>query len=276
MALLLPDLSGSAYDGLAPHYDAFTAGYEYGRWLDALEALAIEHGLAGKRLLDIGCGTGKSFIPMLGRGYEVVACDLSPSMVERAREKARDVEVVVADMRQLPRLGAFDLITCLDDAVNYLTSPGELRAAMRGFARNLGPGGVALFDANTLTTYGTAFASDSALDRDGAFICWRGEADPDPEPGMLASAWIEVFEAADDGSWRRSRTRHLQRHHPREEVAAAVAGAGLELVAVRGQSPGARLDAEPDESLHSKVVYVARRPVGREDNEGVIPLLIKP
>src|SRR5690349_20407066 len=138
-AVLAPDRAGQAYDGLAPHYDAFTAGYEYDRWLDALEAMARAAGLDGRRLLDIGCGTGKSFLPMVERGYEVVACDLSPSMVARAREKVAPgrAEVVVADMRKLPQLGTFDLVTCLDDAVNYLTSSDQLRAALEGFRRNL-------------------------------------------------------------------------------------------------------------------------------------------
>src|SRR5215212_7437646 len=132
-ALLVPDQALSAYDGLAPHYDAFTAGYDYDRWLGALEELAGEHGLRGRRLFDVACGTGKSFLPMLERGYEVVACDLSPGMVERAQGKAgAAADVFVADMRELPAVGVFDLVTCLDDAVNYLTTPADLRAAMRG------------------------------------------------------------------------------------------------------------------------------------------------
>src|SRR3954447_12132766 len=100
-ALLVPDQALEAYDGLAPHYDAFTAGYDYERWLDALEELAHEHGLVGRRLLDVACGTGKSFLPMHDRGYEVVACDLSPGMVSRAREKApAGIDLFVADMRE--------------------------------------------------------------------------------------------------------------------------------------------------------------------------------
>jgi hypothetical protein len=134
-----------------------------------------------------------------------------------------------------------------------------MRAAIEGFARNLRPGGVAVFDANTLATYRTSFARDSALDRDGAFFCWRGEADPDAGPGALVSAWIEVFAEEGDGTWRRSRTRHIQRHHPRAEVERAVADAGLELAAVRGQANGARIEADADEELHPKVVYVVRK-----------------
>src|SRR5512143_3404997 len=84
------DQVARAYDCLAPYYDAFTAGYDYATWTAALEALAAEHGLAGKRLLDVACGTGKSFLPFLGRGYEVTACDISPAMLAIARTKAPD------------------------------------------------------------------------------------------------------------------------------------------------------------------------------------------
>jgi SAM-dependent methyltransferase len=260
-ALLAPDAALDAYDGLAAHYDDFTAGYEYDRWLTAVEDLAREHGLRGRRLLDVACGTGKSFLPMIERGYEVTACDLSPGMVACARAKISpgEARVLVADMRSLPVLGAFDLLTCLDDSVNYLTSRADLRSCLAGFRRNLRPGGIAVFDANNLATYRGAFARDIAREREDAFFCWRGEAAADSGPGALASAWIEVFAADGSGGWRRTRTRHVQRHHPRAEVESALAAAGLRLVAVRGQSTGARIDHEPDEERHSKTVYVARR-----------------
>jgi SAM-dependent methyltransferase len=259
-ALLVPDRALTAYDGLAPHYDAFTEGYAYEDWLSALERLAFAHGLGGKHLLDVACGTGKSFIPMLARGYEVVACDLSPAMVEVAQSKAMGLaEVLVADMRDLPQLGAFDLITCLDDAVNYLTSGAELRAALRGFARNLRPGGIAVFDANTLATFRHGYSQTAALDSGGSFFCMRGEADPEMPPGGQAHVTIEVFSPEPGDLWRRTRSHHLHVHHTREDVEAAAAEAGLVVAAVRGQSPGVRISTEPDEQLHSKTVYVLRR-----------------
>ena len=261
-ALLVPDLAAEAYDGLAPAYDAFTAGHEYERWLAYLEALAKEHGLRGNALLDVGCGTGKSFFPMLERGYEVVACDISPQMVAQARAKIPPdrAQLLVADMRDLPELGAFDLVTCLDDAINYVTSRQELRATLAGFARNMRPGGIAVFDANSLSTYRTVFAGTVALDSQGDFFCIRGEAPREFEPGELASVWIEAFTERPDGLWERSRTRHLQRHHPRADVEWALAEAGLKLVAVRGQSVGAHMHVVPDEDRHTKIVYMARKP----------------
>jgi SAM-dependent methyltransferase len=252
-----------AYERLAPVYDLLTAGYDHPTWLDALEALAREHGLCGRRLLDVGCGTGKSFLPMLARGYEVSACDVSPAMVELAREKfsaaGESADLFVADMRSLPDTGPVDLITCLDDAVNYLLSAEDLRAALRCMARALAPGGLVVFDVNTLATYRSSFASDFALDGPASFLCWRGEATAGFGPGDVAEAAIEVFEEEDDGRWRRSTSRHVQRHHPRGEVEAAIAAAGLDLVAVRGQARGARLQLQADELEHPKFVYLAKK-----------------
>src|ERR1051326_1036254 len=57
-----------AYERLAPVYDLLTAGYDHPTWLDSLEALALGHGLEGRRLLDVACGPGKRFFPMVARG----------------------------------------------------------------------------------------------------------------------------------------------------------------------------------------------------------------
>ena len=109
------DRATTAYEAFAPFYDAYTHSYDQGRWLANLEPIAVEAGLRGRRLLDVACGTGKSFMPMLERGYEVTACDISPGMVERARQRSglEPTEVFLADMRGLPRLGLFDPATCL-------------------------------------------------------------------------------------------------------------------------------------------------------------------
>ena len=99
------------------------------------------HGLRGQRLLDVACGTGKSFIPMLARGWEVTGCDISPAMVELARGQGRRRGATSPSptCASCPRFGEFDLVWCLDDAVNYLLSTEELERALVGMRRNLGP-----------------------------------------------------------------------------------------------------------------------------------------
>src|SRR3954469_21590316 len=88
MATQIEDPAVAAYELLAPFYDLYTHDYAHEDLLGNIEAIATEHGLTGRRLLDVGCGTGKSFLPMLARGYDVTACDISPGTVDRAREAA--------------------------------------------------------------------------------------------------------------------------------------------------------------------------------------------
>src|SRR4051812_41745417 len=143
MGLAYEDPTIAAYEQLAPYYDRYTHDFSHEPWLAYVEEISLRHGLRGSRLLDVGCGTGKSFVPMLERGYDVTACDLSPSMVAQARERARGrAEVLVADARDLPLLGRFDLVTCIGDALNYILSEEDLRLAFEGIARNLRPGGI--------------------------------------------------------------------------------------------------------------------------------------
>src|SRR4051794_16295023 len=193
MATRTEDPAGAAYELLAPFYDLSTHDYGHDEWLANIEATALEHGPGGRRLLDIGCGTGQSFLPMLARGYDVTACDISPGMVERARE-ASSADVFVADARELPDVGPFDMAMALDDALNYVLSDEDLETVFEGVARNLRPGGIFVFDLNSLLTYRQFFTRDMASEVGNAFFCWRGqERAEDLVPGSMASSVIEVF-----------------------------------------------------------------------------------
>lgn len=244
-----------AYEQLAPIYDRFTDSYDHDGWVDRLEQLARSHGLAGQRAFDVACGTGKSFAPLLRRGYDVWACDLSPAMVARARRAGSldPARIAVADMRTLPELGAFDLVTCLDDAVNYLLDPADLAAAFASAARALSPTGVYLFDTNTLATYRDGFSSRATFERPLADAIWRGETTAPIVPGALCAASIEI------GAGSAVFSRHVQRHHPEATIRTALASAGLACRAVLGQSTGGVLHEDADDETHTKLVYVAGR-----------------
>jgi SAM-dependent methyltransferase len=249
-----------AYDALAPAYDAFTAGLrDDDVWLAELELIAQSHGLGGRRVLDVACGTGASFIPLLERGYAVTACDVSPEMVRRAVGKAPDAAVLIADMRVLPALGQFDLVTCLEDAFNCLLHAGDVRAALQGIARSLAPGGLAVWDVNTLELIRTCFSCDWVADRGEWFLAWHGTGSRDLGLGGVAEARIDAFRHR-GATWLRSTSRHRQRHWPIPEITRLAHEAGLEVLEVLGQPrAGVELVSGVDEGEHFKAVFVARR-----------------
>lgn len=249
----------TAYDVLAPAYDVLTADYDHDRWLRVILALAVEHGLAGRHVLDVACGTGKSFLPLLDRGFQVTACDASAEMLALAAAKSGGAaDLRLTDMRDLPALGRFDLITCLDDALNHLLTEAEVGRALSGMRRNLAPGGLIVFDVNLLAAYRSQFASDWVTEAESWLVAWRGLTPDDLSPGGHAFASIEVF--ASDGSsgpWRRSTSHHEQRHYPVRAVQRLIGEAGLRLLACKGQMPGVRLSEPVDEGLHHKALFFA-------------------
>jgi SAM-dependent methyltransferase len=248
-----------AYEALAPFYDQFTAGYAHPDWLRAIHRELRGLGLTGRRALDVACGTGKSSLPLAELGYEVTACDVSPGMVAVARERlpVPPGRVFVADMRRLPALPRFDLVTCLDDAINYLLTEGDVRATFAGIGRALRPGGLVAFDLNSLRTYAGAFARRWELDRPDARFVWSGRPRAAVRPGRVYSATVEVFPKGNGGAPVES--VHTQRHYARETVERLLRGAGLRPLTVFGQATGGRLEHGPDEDRHTKLLYVAER-----------------
>jgi SAM-dependent methyltransferase len=254
------DWAERAYEAMAPVYDDFTAHHDYEGWLtDLLKALDL-HGLRGRRLLDVGCGTGKSFMPMLPRGWQVTGCDVSASMLELARAKAGDaVSLSVADMRELPKLGEFDLIWSLDDAINYLLSTAELESALAGMRENLAPTGLLLFDVNTILSYRTFFAETEVVERGGMRLIWRGQAPADVAAGSICESILDVEdEETEEGADPVTSLTHRQRHFTEAEVLAALDRAGLECLDVHGHGLDGIPEQPLDESIHTKAIYIAR------------------
>lgn len=270
MSILAASLAGGstqaleAYEALADSYDVLTRDYQHERWLQELEGLATRYGLNGDRLLDLGCGTGKSFLPMLRRGYRVTACDISGAMLAIAQRKAPTAVLHEADLRELPTFGAFDLVTALDDPFNYLLAEDELQAALQGVRRNLSERGLALFDLNTLAQYRGQFAEDASIDDPDTFVAWRGRnINRSAGTGAVVEATVEVFKADGVDVWRRSTSTHRQRHWPQATIERLAIDARLEILGVHGQRPGVQIDQHLDELVHIKAIYVAR--AGKEE-----------
>jgi 2-polyprenyl-6-hydroxyphenyl methylase / 3-demethylubiquinone-9 3-methyltransferase len=108
--------------------------------LDYIEARA---GLAGRRVLDVGCGGGLLAEGMARRGARVTGIDLAPGALEVARLHALESGIAV-DYRQVAaesladaEPASFDLVTCLE-MLEHVPDPPSIMAAL---ARLVRPGG---------------------------------------------------------------------------------------------------------------------------------------
>jgi SAM-dependent methyltransferase len=247
-----------AFDAFAPFYDVLTVHQDYAWWWSALLPLAEAAGLAGTRVLDVACGTGKSLIPLLERGWSGTGVDASARMLGEARRKlGPDVRLLEHDMRELPALGEFDMVCALNDAVNNVHDEHELLQTFTGFRRNLAPGGVVIFDLNTIRTfrgYADGMLAHQEADR---ILLVEGFGAEDLQPGGTLRLDFVVLDRHERFFFDCRRTPHYQRHHPQAEVESALAGADLELVGVHGML-GFEIGGAVDELAHEKAVYVAR------------------
>ena len=103
-----------------------------------------------KKILDIGCGTGRHSVELARRGYDVTGVDLSDSMLERARTKARDLGLHIdfqrQDARKLPFSREFDLAIMLCEGAFPLMETDEMNyRILANAAAALRPGGKLVF-----------------------------------------------------------------------------------------------------------------------------------
>ena len=243
------------YDAFAPIYNEFNHRNDYEMWLgEALLPELEKHELKRGRALDVGCGTGRAFGPLLRRGWELRACDLSPAMLERAREEGGDrVQLDVVDMRELPVYGEFELVLSLNDAVNYLLGDEDLERALACMRANLADDGLLLFDVNSKGTYdsGSWSGGGHTVEYDGRSWTWLGIGEVEPS----------VFETRIEGDDIEPIV-HRERFRPEPEVREAMTAAGLDCLAALGMQEIDEkivLTEPPDESRDYKVIYIGAK-----------------
>ena len=135
----------SAYDRLGRRYDAWCRSVTEDIPFYVDLALA-----AGGRVLEIGVGSGRVAVPTALAGVPVVGVDSSAVMLDLARQRAAPhnvpLQLVQADMRDLPEVGRFPLVTVPFRALLHLRDDAERLAVLRALHARLQPGGTLAFD----------------------------------------------------------------------------------------------------------------------------------
>lgn len=163
--------------------------------------------LRGRRILDAGCGTGAFAMAAAARGAEVVAIDISPSLVDVARRRVAQQPDLIANGGRIDfrsgdfndeALGEFDHVVAMDSLIHYTTV--DAVRVLRGWS------------ARTRHSMVFTFAPSSplllAMHTVGRLFP-RGDRAPAIEP--VAERALRDLLATDTGlaAWRAARTQRV-------------------------------------------------------------------
>lgn len=220
----------NSYAFLAGCYDRLTYDVPYPLWADYIEKHFQRHGLPGRTVLDLACGTGSLTRELAQRGYEMIGVDLSPEMLSEAAEKNRGVSPVepiflCQSMDKLDLYGTIDACVCCLDSVNYVTDPKKLKKAFQRVHLFLMPGGLFLFDVNTpeklMGLDGQVFLDET----EDTYCVWRAEYS---KGSRICSYFMDIFQLdRDTGLWERGEELHRERAYTPQELTGFLQEAGF-------------------------------------------------
>jgi SAM-dependent methyltransferase len=240
------------YGGFAALYDDFMAERDINGWVDYIEKIFSWFNVQPKLILDLGCGTGSAARLLAARGYDVIGLDSSAEMLSIAKAKSPDILYIKQDIRSFELYGTVDAVISLCDVMNYLLTPRDLSRAFRLVANYLNPGGLFVFDMNTVYKYRRVLGSRvfARQTKQASFI-WDNRYYPRERVNEYR---LTFFQKRDDGLYERFRERHLQRAYQTETICRLLEDAGLTVLGLFGEKT---FDAPETDT--ERVFFVARK-----------------
>lgn len=156
------------------------------------------------RLLDAGCGTGALSVEAARRGASVVAVDLSPTLVDLARERLPrevglgQIDFRVGDMLD-PALGRFDFVVGMDSLIHYIAP--DMVGVLEGLAARTSRGVLFTFAPRT-----PALTMMHAVGR----LFPRGDRAPAIEPIAQNNLLRRIAASGRLADWHAGRTHRVQ------------------------------------------------------------------
>ena len=257
------------YAGFAEIYDAlmFDAPYdEWAKWIDKCISTKLQPSeqsdesdaqnctASARVIVDLGCGTGSISVRLAKLGYSVIGVDSSADMLAIAYEKTADIGenilYINQDIKQLDLYGTAHGFVSVCDVMNYILDEESLQKVFERVFLFLEPGGVFIFDMNTLHKYrdkmGSQIFAGSGLS--GESYVWKNKF---CDKSMINEYNVTFHAGASNAVFTE---RHLQRAYESSVVENLLKLAGFHSIEVKCGYSDKPLS---EESI--RAVYIARK-----------------
>ena len=221
-----------AYTSFARVYDTFMDYIPYEEWAVYLTGLFNEYGVNDGLVLDLGCGTGNMTELLAKEGYDMIGVDNAEEMLEIAMEKreksGHDILYLLQDMREFELYGTVRAVVSVCDSVNYIDEEEDLTEVFRLVNNYLDPGGVFIFDFNTLYKYREILGDRTiAENREDCSFIWDNYY---YEEERINEYELSIFIREKENLFRRYEETHFQRGYTLDEMIRMIKDSGLEFV----------------------------------------------
>ncbi len=224
------------YSSLASYYDRLNSHIDYENWADFLDERLKENKIrSGSLVLDLGCGTGNITLPLSSRGYDMIGVDISPEMLDLARQKNGGDKVLwlCQDMRAFELYGTVAAVVSCLDSINYLTGKVGLKKCFSLVHNYLDPNGIFIFDVNSPYKFKNIYGDRHyVMEADGVYCGWQNCFD---EKSGLCDFELSIFaEDSETGLYTRFDELQRERCWSVNTLSKTLTGCGFEILSVVG------------------------------------------
>lgn len=230
-----------AYTDFAYVYDTFMDATPYEEWADFIKKTIKKYGvskpekstdtLASERnlVLDLGCGTGTLTEMLAAAGYDMIGIDNSETMLELAMNKrdeaGHETLYLLQDMREIELFSTVGTVISVCDSLNYILDTEELLQVFKLVHNYLFPGGIFIFDFNTVYKYAQVIGDTTiAENREECSFIWENYYYSEEAVNEYE---VTVFVKENEDIYRKFSETHYQKGYTVEEMKTLVEKAGF-------------------------------------------------
>ena len=223
-----------SYSGFAEVYDSFMDNVPYEEWCGGICDILKEHGITSGIVLDLGCGTGRMTRLLRDRGFDMIGVDVSWEMLDMARSKdSEGILYLEQDMREFELYGTVVAVVCVCDCINYILSEDELLKVFSLVNNYLDPGGIFIFDMNTVYKYREILGDCTICEnREHESFIWENFFIEDE---MINEYDLTLFVERESGLFAKMEEVHTQRAYEPDTVTRLIEKSGLKLLNILGE-----------------------------------------